>query len=159
MPPNESCANNYSTLSPEPPFSSTRPAPAPSPMVRGRSSTPWGRAHPRCTLSPLLSFLTGKNVLVGSWRRGPAQSRMTKQHNQVNWVAGLWRWNRDWLAISCNLAQDQRMWAGSKCCTCLGGSWFNPTRVKANTSQVKSSWYKSFYKNIQTCLNRWTSSI
>ena len=25
-------------------------------------------------------------------------------------VAGLWRWNRDWLAISCDLAQDRRMW-------------------------------------------------
>ena len=26
-------------------------------------------------------------------------------------VVGIRRWNRDWLAVSCDLAQDQRTWA------------------------------------------------
>ena len=109
MPPNRSCAHNYSTSSPEPSSSSTRPTPAPSPMVRARSSTRGGRAHPRRTSPPSLpnwrKCIGGQLTTWASTMKDDLAALSGPQ------VVGLRRWNRDWLAISGDLAQDQRTWA------------------------------------------------
>ena len=104
MLPDRSCAHNYSTSSPEPLSSSTCPAPAPFPMVRARSSTPTGRAHPRCTSNP---------PYLPNWRKRVGGELKTWANTIKDDLAALSgpRWNRYWLAISRDLAQDQRRWA------------------------------------------------
>ena len=106
MPPNRSCAHNYSTSSSEPPSSSTRPAPAPSPMVRARCLTPRCRAHPRCT-SPPTSLPNWRKRIRGQFKTWASTIKDNLALSGPQ-VFGLRRWNRDWLAISCDLAQDQR---------------------------------------------------
>ena len=54
-------------------------------------------------------------------------------------VVGFQRWNHEWLAISCNLAQANVGCDDSRCCTCLGGSRFNPPGWKPKQVQVQVS--------------------
>ena len=109
MSPNRSCAHNCSTTSPEPPSSSTRPTPAPSPMVWARGSTPRGRAHPWC--NPPHSFPNWRKRVGGQLKTWASTIKDDLAALSCPQVVGLRRWNRDWLAISCNLVQEQRPWA------------------------------------------------
>ena len=132
MQPNRSCAHNYSTSSPEPPSSSTRPALTPSPMIRGHSSISRWRAHPRCA-SHLFSSEVAKRCRwaaedVGQHNQGLHSSTI---RSPSSWSSAIeWRLARHFIwpcSGSANVACD-----GSTCCSCSGGSRFKPTRVKAD---------------------------
>ena len=75
-------------------------------------------------------FLTGENVSMGSWRRRPALSNSQ--------VVRLRRWNRDRLAISCDLAKDQRTLAAMVRDAVLAQEEAGSTRPGWKPIQVKS---------------------
>ena len=141
MSPNRSCAHNYSTSSPEPLSSSTRPAPASSPMVRAYSLTPRGGAHPRCT-SPLL-FLMDKKRIGGQQKTWASTIKDDLAALSGPQVVGLRRWNCDRLAILCDLAQNRRKWAAMVRDAVLAQEEAGLTRSGWNPIQVKTN-YKRY---------------
>ena len=137
---NQLCTHNYSTSLPEPPSSSTHPAPASSPMVSARSLTPRGRAHPRCT-SPPTSFPNWRKHIGGQLKTWASTIKNDLAALSGPQVVGLWWWNRNWLAISCHLAQDQWTWAAIVWDAVLAQEESSSTRSGWKPLQVKSSLY------------------
>ena len=69
-------------------------------------------------------------------------------------VVGLRRWNRNWLAISCDLAQEQRTWATMFQDAVLAREEASSTRLRWKPIQVKSIYiYIYIYVYMNLALN------